>query len=87
MAWVYILKNSSDQYYIGSTINLDERIKHHKGGHTPSTKRLGANELIFSQEYSTLKQARYVEDRLKKLKRRDYLDKIVVDGYIKITPP
>ena len=84
MTSVYILKTSSGKYYIGSTIDLDKRIKHHKGGHTPSTKRLGTVDLVFSQEYDSINTARMIENRLKKLKRRDYIEKIIKDGIIKI---
>ena len=88
MPFVYILQSLKDyRYYIGSTINLNNRLKHHLSGGTPSTKRFGGVELIFKQEYKTLKEARYIEKRLKKLKRKDYLDKIIKDGFIKITIP
>jgi putative endonuclease len=88
MAYVYILRSLKDaRYYIGSTGDLEKRLKHHKGGFTPSTKRFGGVELIFKQEYKTLKEARYIEMKLKKLKRKDYLDKIIKDGFIKITIP
>ena len=86
MPYVYILKTSSDKYYIGSTINLKNRLDHHQGGYTPSTKKLGKLSLIFSQEYPTLSEARLVEKRLKKLKRRDYIEKIIKDGFLKIKP-
>ncbi|USN94874.1 MAG: GIY-YIG nuclease family protein [Candidatus Nomurabacteria bacterium] len=86
MAWVYILKTKSGKFYIGSTINLEQRLKHHKGGNTPSTYRLKFDSLLLSQEYDTLKDARSVESKLKKLKRKDYLQKIVEDGFIKIKP-
>ena len=86
MNFVYILKTERG-YYIGSTNDLERRISQHLSGHTPSTKRMGKIELIFSQEYNTLEQARYIEFRLKNLKRKDYIEKILEDGYIKITPP
>lgn len=88
MAYVYILESLKDnRYYIGSTINLKERLKHHKGGFTPSTKRFGGVKLVFSQYFVSLREARYIERRLKNLKRKDYLKKIVEDKYIKITIP
>ena len=87
MAWVYILKTKSGKYYVGSTESLDQRLEHHFGGHTPSTKRLGAEQLLLKQEYKTLKDARSVEKKIKKLKRKDYIEKILKDGYIKLTPP
>ena len=78
MAWVYILQGTQNKkFYIGSTSDLKERLRHHQGGFTPSTKRFGEIELVFSQEYTTLKEARAIEVRLKKLKRRDYISKIV----------
>lgn len=85
MAHVYILESITDgRYYIGSTINLEARLKHHIGGHTPSTKRFGKIKLVFRQEYDTLREARLIEGKLKKLKRKDYIGKIVQDGFIKI---
>ena len=86
MPFVYILRSLRDgRYYIGSTTNLGKRLKHHKGGFTPSTKRFGDVELIFQQKYESLRHARYIEKKLKNLKRKDYLDKIIKDGYIKLS--
>jgi len=86
MSFVYILQNEKGSYYIGSTPNLDQRLKQHLSGYTHSTKRLGNLVLVFSQKYSSLKQARSVEHKLKKLKRHDYIASIVKDGFIKIKP-
>jgi putative endonuclease len=85
MAWVYILKSAAGKHYIGSTEDLKSRLMHHQGGHTPSTKRLKATRLVFQQEFPTLREARTVERRLKQLKRRDYLEKIVKEGTIRMT--
>lgn len=87
MAWVYILQTKAGKYYVGSTTDIEERLKHHLGGYTPSTKKLGAERLLLKQEYKTLKEARAVEAKIKKLKRKDYIEKMVQDGYIKLTPP
>ena len=85
MAYVYILESLVDgRYYVGSTINLETRLRHHVNGGTPSTKRYGKIKLVFSQEYGSLEKARYIEKRLKKLRRKDYLAKIINDGFIKI---
>jgi putative endonuclease len=86
MPFIYILKSELGKYYIGSTTNLPQRLRHHQGGYTPSTKRLGAVNLVFSQEYSTINEARKVEKRLKDLKRKDYVEKIIKDGFIKYKP-
>jgi len=85
MAYVYILESIKDgRYYIGSTVDLEKRLKHHIGGFTPSTKRLGETRLVFKQYYSILREARYIEKRLKNLKRKDYIRKIIEEGFIKI---
>jgi len=87
MAHVYILKTSSGKYYIGSTNDLKRRIDQHQSkNHTHSTKRMGELRLVFTQEYNTLNEARSVERKLKKLKRGDYIEKIIKEGYIKIKP-
>ncbi len=88
MPYVYILESLRDgRYYIGSTKNIEDRFRHHKGGFTPSTKRFGDIKLVFKQEFLSLKEARYIERKLKKLKRKDYLDKIIKDGFIKLAIP
>jgi len=86
MAWVYILKTGSGKYYIGSTITLSERMRHHFGGHTISTRKMVPAVLLLSQEYKTLQEARSVEAKIKKLKRKDYVEKIIKDGYIRVQP-
>lgn len=82
--FVYILKSESNKYYIGSTIDLEKRLNQHKQGHTHSTKRMGNIEMVFSQKYPSLLEARRIEYRLKKLKRKDYIEKIVKEGYIRM---
>jgi len=86
MAYVYILKGSTDKYYIGSTLDVERRLRQHMSGQTHSTKRMGHLDLIFTQKYSSLDEAQSVERKLKKLKRRDYIEKIVKEGFIKIKP-
>jgi len=87
MAYVYILESLRDgRYYIGSTIDLGKRLRHHIKGFTPSTKKFGKIRLVFRQKYSTLKEARFIERKLKRMKRKDYLRKIIKEGFIKIKP-
>ncbi|MFA6552119.1 MAG: GIY-YIG nuclease family protein [Candidatus Paceibacterota bacterium] len=81
---MYVLKNEKGGYYVGSTVDLKARIRHHMNGFTPSTSKMGKLELVFSQEYGCLKDARHIEMRIKKLKRKDYIEKIIADGKIKM---
>ncbi|MDQ3414492.1 MAG: GIY-YIG nuclease family protein, partial [Verrucomicrobiota bacterium] len=41
MAGVYILKGSTGRHYIGSTVDLEQRLEQHRRGHTYTTRRLG----------------------------------------------
>lgn len=86
MSWVYILKNKNGQYYIGSTVDLKKRFTHHILGHTKTTHRLVPEEIVLQQKYKTLQEARSVERKIKNFKRRDYIEKMIKDGYIKVAP-
>ena len=54
----YILKGSSGTHYMGSTVDLQERLAQHRCGHTDTTKRIGDYlEVVTSKEVATLKEA------------------------------
>ena len=84
-AYVYILKNKDGGFYIGSTNNLKRRLKQHTIGHTQTTRLRGYNELVLVQSYNNLNIARKIEYKIKKFKRKDYIEKMILDGYIKIS--
>ena len=56
----------------------------HENGHTQTTRNMDDPQLVFKQAYPSLEMARKIENRLKKLKRKDYIEKIINDGYIKM---
>jgi putative endonuclease len=82
--FVYILKDKANRLYVGSTDNLERRLEQHFSGHTQTTRNMKNPELVFTQEYASLLIARKIEYRLKQLKRKDYLESIISDGYIKL---
>lgn len=49
-----------------------------------STKKLRPWILVFYQVYETITKAKQIEYRLKKLKRKDYIEKIIEDKIIKM---
>ncbi len=80
---VYILRSLvNDRYYIGSTDNILRRVHEHNSGKSIYTRLTKPFELVFSQNFATLTEARSVEYRLKKLKRRDILERIIENGVI-----
>ena len=80
--FVYILKISDDQYYIGSTSNIDRRIKEHKLGNHAGTRYSKLIELLLVQEYSSSSLAKKVERKLKSFKSKRIIKKIINDGKI-----
>ncbi len=86
MAFVYIIQSlKTGRYYIGSTTNYVKRLQAHNNGRVYSTKSYRPFVVKLIQKYASLSQARKIEYRLKALKRKDYLDKIVNEGIIKMS--
>lgn len=83
--YVYILKSDSSRYYIGSTSDVARRFIQHNSGHTHTTCRMNNLELVFTQEFETLEKARQIERKIKSWKRKDFIEKIISDGFIKIS--
>ena len=78
MSFVYILKSSKNgRYYIGFTENVEKRLIYHNTRQVLSTRSYAPYELAFKKKFNSTYAAREAEQKLKKLKRKDYLDKIV----------
>ena len=82
--YVYILKDKNGKFYVGSTDNLERRLKQHKNGQTQTTRNMDNFEVVLKQEYDSLDLARKIELKIKKLKRKDYVEKMINEGYIRI---
>lgn len=84
MAVVYILQSEKNKrYYVGSTNNLERRLKEHNSGKTLSIRFTKPYSIVFSQEFDSIELARKIELRLKKYKSRKILEKIIQDKVIK----
>jgi len=83
-ACVYILKSKSGRFYVGSTDNLERRLHQHALGHTQTTHNMKSCVLVLKQHYPSLEVARKIERKIKQLKRKDYVEKMVREGYIKL---
>ena len=68
--WMYILRCSNGNYYIGSTNNLDLRLAQHQSGEGANhTKKFAPVELVFFEEFSRIDQAFYREKQIQKWSR------------------
>lgn len=83
--WVYILKDQGGRFYVGSTNDLERRLSQHQSGHTQTTRNMDKPELVLAQEFVSIDAARKIEMKLKKLKRKDYIEKMIQDGCIKMS--
>ena len=73
---VYILQSQKNgRYYIGSTKDVTQRLTQHNVGMTKATKGLRPWQLVYTQAYETLAQARKREAQIKSWKNRSYLQK------------
>lgn len=85
MGIVYILQSLvNNRYYIGSTIDLDRRVLEHNSGKSSYTKLTRPFKLVFSKQYDSIKKARRIEYRLKKLKSKKIIERIIFEGNIKM---
>ena len=68
--WAYIVECSNKTYYVGSTNNLEERIKLHNSGN--GAKYLRGKlpvRLVYTKKYGYYKNALHAERNIKKLTR------------------
>lgn len=67
---IYILRGHKNHLYVGCTSNKELRIKRHRGGDGAEfTKRNKTYELVYSEELSSLVEARRREKQIKGWRR------------------
>lgn len=70
MYWVYILKNTKNQIYVGSSGGVNKRVSRHNVGQGAEfTKRNKDFKLVYQEKYSTLTDARRREKQIKGWRR------------------
>jgi putative endonuclease len=73
MYYVYVLRNPSGRLYIGSTQNLEERVKRHKAGDVRWTSTHGPWELTYAETFDTRAEVMRREKMLKSGKQNQIL--------------
>jgi len=86
MFWVYQIQNKEGKKYIGSTENLEDRLKMHndispeKAKFHRTTYRKGPWSLIFYKQFQTRQEILEFERFLKTGKGREYLERARLGG-------
>ncbi len=63
--YVYVLRNQAGKPYIGSTVDLDRRVRQHQEGKAGWTRSRGPWELVHVEIFPTQSEAFQRERRLK----------------------
>lgn len=78
MHQIYILESTKNgRYYIGSTKDIDKRLKEHNKNQVRSTKHKGPWKLVYLEEAETKYRALHRERSLKDLKSSEALGKVI----------
>lgn len=82
MYFIYILFSlKTNKYYVGSTDDLQRRLKHHNAGSTPSTKGGAPDwEIRYTETVPDSTAALIRELEIKKKKSRNYLEWLIQKG-------
>ena len=78
--YVYVLQNPQGQLYIGSTQNLEERVRRHQGGGVRWTSQHGPWELAYRETAGTRSEAMRRERILKSGQANQELRRRIYDG-------
>jgi putative endonuclease len=75
---VYILYSiQMDQFYVGSSCNLEDRLNRHKNHGSKSTKKATDWELVYFEKFSDRTLAVRRELEIKKKKSRKYIEFLI----------
>jgi len=81
MFYTYILYSKiRNKYYIGSTVNLTERLKKHNTNHAGFTGHTGDWCVVWSAVFQTKKEAILEEKRIKNWKSRVMIEKLILSA-------
>ena len=76
----YILKTAKGSYYVGSTDNIENRLKRHNAGCVKSTANKLPVELMFKEYYPTKSLAQRKEYKIKSWKSKKMIEKLIEQG-------
>ena len=81
MPFTYILYSEKlDKYYIGACKDIERRLYEHNIGHSKFTSLGIPWEIVYTEEYQTLAEAKSRERKIKRMKSRKYIEGLIAKG-------
>ncbi|MCD8176306.1 MAG: GIY-YIG nuclease family protein [Tannerellaceae bacterium] len=78
MFYVYILFSAKlDSYYVGSTGNIEDRIKRHNQGRSKATKKGIPWRIVYKKAFETRSQAYRAELYIKSQKSKSFIQNLI----------
>ena len=69
MFYVYVIKSdATGRYYIGSSCNIENRLKQHNNGQAKTTRHKGPYKLVYKEEFIIKTEALKREKQIKSYK-------------------
>ena len=82
MICTYILECVDITYYVGSTNNFDRRLYDHNTGQCRHTKSRLPVKIVFTKEFSDLKEARKYEYFIKRQRNKAFYRKLIDGAFV-----
>ncbi|HBT81235.1 TPA: endonuclease [Candidatus Giovannonibacteria bacterium] len=81
--YIYILESAvSKEYYVGTTSNLERRIRQHNSGRVRSTRPMRPWHLKYQESYPNISSARTREMQIKSWKKRSAIEKLIRGAFV-----
>ena len=81
MPYMYILFSEKlNKFYIGACIDMDRRIYEHNIGHSKFTSTGIPWQLMYTEEFESLHEAKQREKKIKDMKSRKYVENLIGSG-------
>lgn len=78
MHYVYLLKLSNDDFYVGSTKDLRKRFQKHKNGEVPHTSKFRPHKLVWYAAFDSIELASNFEKYLKSSSGKAFRNKHLI---------
>ncbi len=64
-------------YYVGACIDMQRRLQAHNAGHSKFTSTGVPWKLVYTEEFSSLAEAKKRETKIKRMKSRKYIENLI----------